>query len=87
MIIMAVIVDRLESERKRKRPSLRHRCGARSEDELISNSYFLLRRGRKIVHPIIGAEREKERIACRLVCTRLDDAGGHDWSKTENGHI
>jgi hypothetical protein len=40
---------------------------------------------KKIVHPIADARGCGE--FCRLVCTSLYGAGGHDWSKTENEQI
>ena len=40
---------------------------------------------RKIVHPIGDARGCGE--FCRLACTSLYDALGHDWSKTENEQI
>jgi hypothetical protein len=40
---------------------------------------------KKIVHPIADARGRGE--FCRLACTSLYDAGGHDWSKTENEQI
>ncbi len=96
--MMGVIVDRLEKNERIYDP-LTYIYVARSWDEFISNSYFFFplvrRRSRK--------EKEKEkkkksfttqsllsggsRIFCRLACTSLYDAGGHDWSKTENGRI
>jgi hypothetical protein len=40
---------------------------------------------KKIVHPIADARGRGE--FCRLACTSLYRAGGHDWSKTENEQI
>ena len=37
---------------------------------------------KKIAHPIADARGCNE--FCRLACTSLSAAGGHDWSKTEN---
>ena len=42
-------------------------------------------RKKKIVHPIADARGRSE--FCRLACAGPSDAGGHDWSKTENKQI
>jgi hypothetical protein len=43
------------------------------------------REEKKIVHPIVDARGCGE--FCRLACTSLYRASGHDWSKTENEQI
>jgi len=96
--MMGVIVDRLEKNERIYDP-LTYIYVARSWDEFISNSYFFFllfadarerkkrKKKKKKSFTTQSLLSGGSRIFCRLACTSLYDAGGHDWSKTENGRI
>lgn len=71
----SLVVDQtLEKEKKDRENGMEGRERERKRTE-----------EKKIVHPIADARGRGE--FCRLACTSLYRASGHDWSKTENEQI